>query len=253
MRINMKLKGFMFMIISVAQIELWRKMPTETQIIEFKEAKSAFDKDKLYEYCVAIANEGGGHLILGIADKLPRVVVGTHAFENLTTIVNEVFQKVGFRVEAEEVTHPDGRVIVFIIPSRPKGTAYDLSGRYLMRSGSALTSMTEDRLRIIFAEGKPDWLEELSLRDIDAQGVIDRLDTQSFFELMNMPYPTDRFGVLQRLIEFKLITSIDRGYSITHIGGLLLAKRLEDFPDLARKAPRVVVYNSNSKLEPRID
>jgi len=34
---------------------------------------------------------------------------------------------------------------------------------------------------------------------------------------------------------------------------LLLAKHLEDFPDLQRKAPRVVVYTGTSKLETRLD
>lgn len=34
---------------------------------------------------------------------------------------------------------------------------------------------------------------------------------------------------------------------------MLLAKRLEDFPDVARKAARVVVYTGTSKLETRLD
>jgi predicted HTH transcriptional regulator len=113
--------------------------------------------------------------------------------------------------------------------------------------------MSEDRLRAIFVEGAPDWLEEPSMRDIDAQAVVDSLDTQAFFELMKQPYPTDRAGVLARLIEHRLIDRIDGQYSIRRIGGLLLAKRLDDFPDLSRKAPRVVVYTSNSKLDTRID
>lgn len=61
------------------QINLWRQSP-ESQRLEFKTAKIQFDSKKLYEYCVAIANEGGGRLILGIEDQLPRPVVGTQAF-----------------------------------------------------------------------------------------------------------------------------------------------------------------------------
>ncbi len=37
------------------------------------------------------------------------------------------------------------------------------------------------------------------------------------------------------------------------IGALLLAKQLTDFPDVSRKAPRVVVYSGPSKLETRLD
>ncbi|MDX2373433.1 ATP-binding protein [Psychrobacter sp. PP-21] len=65
------------MTIGIEQINLWLLLPKETQIIEFKEAKNQFDSTKLYKYCVAIANEGGGHLVLGITDKLPRTICGT--------------------------------------------------------------------------------------------------------------------------------------------------------------------------------
>jgi ATP-dependent DNA helicase RecG len=54
------------MSISVDQIDLWRQLPTETEVLEFKEAKTQFDTKTLLEYCVAIGNEGGGHLVLGV-------------------------------------------------------------------------------------------------------------------------------------------------------------------------------------------
>lgn len=68
---------------TAAQIDLWRQAPSEYQDLEFKEAKNNFDREKLSAYCVAIANEGGGHLVLGVADSPPRPVVGSAAFANL--------------------------------------------------------------------------------------------------------------------------------------------------------------------------
>jgi hypothetical protein len=118
----------------------------------------------------------------------------------------------GFRVDVEEVTHPDGRVIVFHIPSRPRGTAYHLDGKYLMRSGESLVPMSEDRLRAIFAEGGPDWLEEPSIKNLGGQDVVDHLDTQSFFELMRNPYPTTQSGVLDRLLRERLIDRVGGSY-----------------------------------------
>ena len=44
------------------QIDLWRQSPSEHQRLEFKEAKTQFDNRKLYDYCVALANECGGRL-----------------------------------------------------------------------------------------------------------------------------------------------------------------------------------------------
>jgi predicted HTH transcriptional regulator len=235
------------------QIDLWRSSPSEHQRLEFKEAKTQFDNEKLFRYSVALANEGGGHLLLGIADKHPHPVVGTAAYRNLVKTAEMVFEKVGFRVDIEEVNHPDGRVIVFHIPSRPKGTAYHLGGTYLMRSGENLVPMSEDQLRRIFFEGTPGWLEEPSRSDLEAQEVIDILDTQTFFELLKLPYPTERAAVLDRLMQERLVDFDGNHYSTRRLGALLLAKRLQDFPDVSRKAPRVVVYAGISKLETKLD
>jgi len=241
------------MVTTPEQIDLWRRSASEHQRLEFKEAKAQFDNRKLYEYCVALANEGGGYLVLGVADAPPRPVVGTQAFNDPVAMAEKLFQAVGFRVDIEEVAHPDGRVLVFHIPSRPRGTAYHLDGKYLMRSGGALAPMSEDQLRRIFAEGEPDWLEEESKTNLDAGQIIELLDTQGFFELLKLPYPTERNGVIDRLMRERLIDETSGNYAIRRLGALLLAKRLEDFPDLVRKAPRVVVYTGTSKLETRLD
>jgi ATP-dependent DNA helicase RecG len=236
-----------------AQIDLWRRTPSEHQRLEFKEAKVQFDFGKLCKYCVAIANEGGGNLLFGIADKPPRAVVGTGAANNPVGMAEKLFESLGFRVDVEEVNHPDGRVVVFHIPGRPRGTAYHLDGAYLMRAGEDLVPMTEDQLRRIFAEGEPDWLEETSRNGLDASQVVELLDTQTFFELLKLPYPAEQTGVLDRLCQERLVDSVDAKYAIRRLGALLLAKRLQDFPEISRKASRVVVYTGDSKAETRLD
>lgn len=241
------------MSVTPEQIDLWRTTRSESQSLEFKEAKAQFSQDRLCRYCVAIANEGGGHLVLGVADTAPRLVVGTSAYPNPVEIVEKLFAVLGFRVDVQEVSHPEGRVVVFRIPSRPRGTAYDFQGTYLMRSGASLVPMSEDRLRAIFAEGEPDWLEQVSRADVSAADVIDLLDTQTFFELLNLPYPTTQSAVLGRLLGERLIERTGAGYNILRIGALLLAKQVRAFADIALKAPRVVVYSGRSKVQTRLD
>ena len=237
------------MSITADQIDLWRSSASETQNLEFKEARQQYDTTKLCRYCVAIANEGGGHLVLGVADKLPRPVVGSAAFADTQGTAEKLFQWLGFRVDVQAVAHPDGRVVVFIIPGRPKGTAYHYNGAYLMRSGEELVPMSEDQLRRIFAEGQPDWLEFAALQDVPAQDVVQLLDTQSFFDLLRLPYPTDQSGVLSRLLDERLITRSTAGFDILNIGAILLAKNLHSFPSIGRKAARVIVYTGESKLQ----
>lgn len=237
------------MTITPEQIDLWRSSASETQNLEFKEAKNQYDTKKLCRYCVAIANEGGGHLVLGVADKPPRPVVGSEAFPDTQGIAEKLFQWLGFRVDVESVAHPDGRVVVFIIPGRPKGTAYHHDGAYLMRSGEELVPMSEDQLRRIFAEGQPDWLEFAALKDASAQEVVQLLDTQAFFDLLHLPYPTDQAGVLARLLDERLIERSASGFHILNIGAVLLAKSLRSFPGISRKAARVIVYAGESKMQ----
>ena len=61
------------------QLEQWLLEP-EGPRLEFKEAKQRYDFEKLLKYCVALANEGGGKIILGVTDKRPRRIVGTQSF-----------------------------------------------------------------------------------------------------------------------------------------------------------------------------
>jgi ATP-dependent DNA helicase RecG len=238
---------------TAAQIDIWRAASREDQHLEFKEAKNQFDSTKLQRYCVALANEGGGVLLMGIADKTPRQVVGSQAHPDPVASAERLYEVLGFRVDIEAVAHPDGRVVVFHIPSRPKGTAYQLDGAYWMRSGEELVPMSEDRLRRIFSEGQPDPMDEFSRTGLDGQQVVDLLSTQGFFELIGLPYPTDQGGVLERLQAERLIDRTVDGWGVRRLAAVLLAKRLADFPDVSRKAVRVVVYSGKSKVETKLD
>jgi ATP-dependent DNA helicase RecG len=238
---------------TIQQIDIWRQARSEHQRLEFKEAKTQFDNRKLQRYCVALANEGGGHLLLGIQDEPPRKVVGTSAFNDPAEMAAKLFHALGFRVEIEEVMHPDGRVLVFHVPGRPRGTVYDFEGAYLMRAGQELVPMSEDRLRAIFAEGQPEWLLQPTLKDCDADQVVQLLDTQSYFDLLHLPYPANRAGVLDRFESEKLIQREGASWTITNLGGILFAKKLEQFDRLARKAARVIVYVGTNKLKTKLD
>jgi ATP-dependent DNA helicase RecG len=228
-------------------------LPRETEGLEFKEARNQYDLTRLYRYCVAIANDGGGRLILGVSDARPRRVIGTQAFRNPNDVQSRILDKLEFRVSVEEVAHPDGRLVIFHIPRRPTGTAYQIEGAYLMRCGEDTVPMTEDRLRAIFDEGKPDWLSELAATDLTAADVVRLLDTQSYFDLMKLPYPARRPAVLDRLERDRLILRREDAYAITNLGAILFAKRLDDFGGLGRKAPRVIVYEGAGKLKTRLE
>jgi hypothetical protein len=137
------------------QIDAWRAAKSENEHLEFKEAKNQFSFQDLLSYCVALANEGGGKMLLGIANKPPRPVVGTKAFENPAKTSQKVLNKLHFHVDIEEIEHQNRRILVIHIPSRPVGEARSLDGKFLMRSGESIVPMTSDRLREIHREAVP--------------------------------------------------------------------------------------------------
>jgi ATP-dependent DNA helicase RecG len=93
---------------------------SEGACLEFKEAKNQLDSGELVRYCAALANEGGGKLVLGVTNKRPRQVVGSRAFTPLSGTVKLLLDRLRLRIDAYEVEHPDGRVVVFDVPSRPR-------------------------------------------------------------------------------------------------------------------------------------
>ena len=66
---------------TVPQIDALLTVRSEDEHLEFKDAANNFPFEELVDYCVALANEGGGRMLLGITDKMPRRVAGTKAFE----------------------------------------------------------------------------------------------------------------------------------------------------------------------------
>jgi ATP-dependent DNA helicase RecG len=133
----------------------------EGERLEFKEAKTSFHFEKLAKYCAALANEGGGKVILGVTDRKPRRVVGTQAFNQIERTKRGLVDRLHLRVDAEQIRHPDGRVLVFRVPPRPVGMPIAIDGAYWMRSGDTLAAMTPDVLKRVLDEAGPDFSAEV--------------------------------------------------------------------------------------------
>lgn len=196
---------------------------SEDEHLEFKEAKNHYDFEELVKYCIALANEGGGKMILGVSDKLPRKVVGSQTFSDLERTKAGLVERLHLRVDAESIAHPDGRVVVFDIPGRPLGFPIQYKGAYWMRAGGSLAPMTAEQLRRIFDETGPDFSAEIcakasSLSNLDA-AAIESLRTLWFRKAGN--------AALQQLTQEQLLRDceliVDGG--ITYAALILLGTR----------------------------
>ena len=136
------------------QLQHWLTEPEGTNL-EFKEAKQNFHFEKLVEYCVALANEGGGKIVLGVTDRRPRRIVGTAAFAEPGRAEAGLHDRLSHRIPVEEMLTAEGRVLVVHVPARLPGTAWQIGGRYLKRAGDELAALSDPELRTIYAETGP--------------------------------------------------------------------------------------------------
>ncbi len=147
----------------------------EGEHLEFKEAKKSFHFETLVNYCAALANEGGGKIVLGVADKRPRNVVGSQAFKQPERTRSGLIEQLHLNIDFSIVNHPKGRVLIFHVPTHPIGNPIKYKGIYRQRQGDNLITMSEDRLRSIFAEAGHDFSADIcvsaNMNDLDTLAI----------------------------------------------------------------------------------
>lgn len=114
-------------------------------------------------YVTALANEGGGYLVLGIKENTPHEVVGTQQSHGaLGQLESSIYNDTSIRVSTEELFDENGRrVIVINVPSRPAGKVYKFEDVALMRVGEELKPMSDQQYLKILQEQEPDFSQKI--------------------------------------------------------------------------------------------
>ncbi|RRJ89676.1 transcriptional regulator [Paenimyroides tangerinum] len=139
---------------------------------------------------------------------------------------------------------------LFIIPAA-KTQPIDFLHKSYIRIGSytkLLNEFPEKQAKIWRNTGKP-YEMEIAREGLSISDVIKYLSTETYFDLMKIPYPTDQKGVIEKLMEDNIVIKIHSKYAITNLGALLFAKELKDFGSVERKSVRVIVYKGTNKVE----
>lgn len=164
-----------------------RSLDSENEIVEFKEAKNNYDFTKLGKYFSALSNEANlcskpyGWLVFGIKDN-DHSIVGTQyrsERKDLDKLKGEIANKTSNRIsfiDIHEVNLPEGRVILFQIPSAPKGIPIAFDGHYYARDGEELVPLNIEKIERIRAQAtKEDWSAAIvpaaTLEDLDEDAI----------------------------------------------------------------------------------
>jgi len=244
--------------------ELLNALQAEGRESEWLEFKENNDQPQLIgEYLSALSNSAAlhgrrfGYLVYGVNNESYEVV-GT-AFdpwrakgkgnEGLEPWLARLLEpRVDFHILKHE---EDGKsVIIFKIdavrerPVRFSGVAYVRIGEH-----KKPLSKFPEKERKIWEIVKPSSFETgVALEGQSEDDVLSKIDYPAFFELLGMPLPDNRAGILSKLKEEKVIVAEGGLHDITNVGAILFAKDLAAFPTLTRKAVRVIIYSDDTRL-----
>ena len=147
----------------------------EGENYQFKEAKNRYDFEDAVKCCCALANGGGGKLILGITDKRPRQIVGSKAFDQPERTREGLINKLHIQVNFEIYNHEGNRVLVFEVASRPTGLPVLADGIAWCYVGDSLVHMSAEAIRAIHAETGHDFSSDIcvgaTLQDLDNDAI----------------------------------------------------------------------------------
>lgn len=131
-------------------------------------------------YVIALCNEGGGSLVIGMEDAYPHKVVGTKQNEgSIGQLESDIYRDTEIRPHVYELyENPElkqGRVLVIDVPSRPIGVIFKFEDVPLMRVGEELKPMSDEVYLKIIQEKEPDFSQQIckeaTIDDLDEQAI----------------------------------------------------------------------------------
>lgn len=245
-------------------LKLVERLTTINSESEWLEFKLNNDKPELIgEYISAIANSAClcdrrfGYLIYGVSDS--KTIEGSDfdptsskvGNENIDAWLFRMIEGVDFAIHVAD--YNEKKIVLFKIdaaigrPARFQGKAYVRIGSYK----KLLTDYPEKERKIWQRSASVSFETTFATELLDENEILQLLDYETVFKLLEYPLPPTPEGVIQKLLEENFIVNnieTPNKHYITNLGAILLAKDLHRFGHLERKAIRVIMYKGKNKL-----
>ena len=239
-----------------------RKLPTETQWLEFKH--NNYTPDMIGKDISALANSASlyekscAYMLWGIDDETHEIVGTDYDLQTLKKGNQELenwlrsllSKNADFEFHTVQMAE-EKRVGVLIIYKATNQTVmfdkvdYIRVGSYTKRLSEypAMQAQLWDKIRNSRFE------ERYAKQDLRLEDALRMLDYSVYFDNCGIIQPTDFAGVAHYMQQDEIVVRQDNGlYAITNLGAILFAKHLSEFPRLSRKAVRIVQYEGNNRL-----
>lgn len=246
---------------TVALINELRKLPNETEWVEFK--RNDHEPQDIGEYISALSNSAAlkgrssAYLIWGIDDKT-HDVLGT-SFDPITAkkgneeLENWLLRLLQPRIDIQfSKVEIEGKPVVLLEIGKAFRHPVQFQGVEYVRIGSYKKKLKDfqEKERELWKVFEQSPFESApAATDWNANQVLEALDYPAFFRLLGHPNPTDALATLNALQDHEMVRRQDNGsWTVTNLGALLLARDVTDFRSIRRKAARIIVYKGNDRI-----
>lgn len=238
------------------------RLPKETEWVEFKQNNE--DPQAIGEYISALANSAAllgkesAYVVWGVENE-SHAVVGTrfrpsaarHKQQELESwLLQKANPKIHFRFH--EFHTAENIAVAMLEIQAARHTPVQFDGVEYIRVGSnkkRLRGFAEKERELWRIFDRVPFEQQVAAENVGADTVLKLLDYPAYFEMTDTPLPDNRQGILNALAADRMIAATDAGnWSVTNLGAILFAKKLQDFQLLSRKAVRLIQYKGNSKV-----
>ncbi len=227
----------------------------ELNDLDWKAAISP-NKKRLTEHLSALANHpGGGYLVFGVNSAGTPVGVDATTVEttvNLLVNLGRAGVEPLLALDHAVVDYESVRLLFIQIPEsavkpvhlRSKG----LEEAFIRSGGTTRKASRQEIGTLMLNSRTPRWEELHASVLLPDTEFSDKLNVEPIIKMLERPMPSTPEEALSWMAGEKFITreTAGGGY-ITNLGAISAARKLADFPDLSRKAVRVVAYNGLNK------
>lgn len=238
------------------------RLPAETDWAEFKENNQ--QPDEIGEYISALSNSAAlssstyGYLLWGVRDG-DHEIVGTKFTPETKKVGGENLENWLLRNLRPQVNFQfiplerEGKRLVLLEIEAASHAPIRFREDEWVRIGSYKKKLRDhpDHAKRLWKALEGTTFEQGIAQDsVPDEDVVRLLDYPAYFDLMNIPLPTNRARILSALeADGLVVPSEDEQWAITNLGALLFAKNLGDFLSTRRKPLRVVHYKGASRVE----
>jgi ATP-dependent DNA helicase RecG len=236
------------------------KQPFESEWVEFKlnyhSVEEIGERISAISNGACIRNQNFGYLVFGVEDET-HLIKGTNFYGKKHKKGNEDLEhwlvtRLNPRIDFEvfDFQYDENRNICLIVIPAAKNQPVEFLHQAYIRINSITRKLNEfpEKQSKIWRKADTSFEKEIAKKNISVTDIPKYLSSETYYDLMKTPHPTNIEGVVEKFLEEGIIVK-DKPYAITKLGALLFAKNLKDFEGLDRKSIRVIVYKGKNKVE----